>query len=99
MASRIRKDRQVGKTPTPQARDRDPMLPHDQDQDAGGTTDHRPDPVIEQAYRDIERGLVDTDLHATPGLDAARREQLLRRSREQSEKLARGAAGAKKPKP
>jgi hypothetical protein len=36
-----------------------------------------PDPVIQQAKRDIDAGLVDTDMHATPGLDAARRARLV----------------------
>jgi hypothetical protein len=30
-----------------------------------------------QAQRDIENGLVDTDMHATPGLDAKRRARLV----------------------
>jgi len=86
----------AGKASPPEvpARGRDPVLPRERGQQA--SDDHRPDPVMEQAYRDIERGLVDTDLHATPGLDAARRRQLLQRSRKQSEALARRA---KKPSP
>jgi hypothetical protein len=36
-----------------------------------------PDPVIEQAKRDIDAGLVDTDMRATPGLDAERRARLV----------------------
>ena len=36
-----------------------------------------PNPVIEQAKRDIDAGLVDTDMRATPGLDAKRRAQLV----------------------
>jgi hypothetical protein len=30
-----------------------------------------------QAQRDIDAGLVDTDMHATPGLDAQRRARLV----------------------
>ena len=44
------------------------------------TGDHGPgptDPLIEQAHRDLQQGQVDTDLRNTPGLDAARREQLV----------------------
>lgn len=37
-------------------------------------TDLQPDPVIEQARKDVERGLVDTDMWATPGLDAEQRQ-------------------------
>ncbi len=33
----------------------------------------QPDPVIEQAKHDLDAGMVDTDLHATAGLDAQRR--------------------------
>lgn len=36
-----------------------------------------PDPVMQQAKRDIDAGLVDTDMRATPGLDAALRTQLV----------------------
>jgi hypothetical protein len=41
------------------------------------TTAEAPDPVMAQAQRDIEAGLVDTDMRATPGLDAERRAQLV----------------------
>jgi len=37
----------------------------------------QPDPVIRQAKRDIDAGLVDTDMRQTPGLDAERRKQLV----------------------
>ena len=37
----------------------------------------QPDPQIVQAKRDLDAGLVDTDMRATPGLDAERREQLV----------------------
>ena len=40
-------------------------------------TDPKPDPIIAQAKRDIDAGQVDTDMHATPGLDAARRARLV----------------------
>lgn len=36
-----------------------------------------PDPVIDQAKRDIDAGMVDTDMHATPGLDANLRARLV----------------------
>ena len=51
-------------------------LPHERDQSAGATT-VAPDPVIAQAKRDIDAGLVDTDMRATPGLDAKRRAKLV----------------------
>lgn len=39
-------------------------------------TGNQPDPVIEQAHDDLQKGQVDTDMWATPGLDANRRERL-----------------------
>ena len=51
-------------------------LPHERDESTN-TTATAPDPKMVQAKRDIDAGLVDTDMHATPGLDAARREQLV----------------------
>ncbi len=36
-----------------------------------------PDPVIAQAKRDIDAGMVDTDMRATPGLDAELRARLV----------------------
>jgi hypothetical protein len=33
--------------------------------------------VMVQAHRDIEAGLVDTDMRATPGMDAQRRDALV----------------------
>ena len=47
-------------------------LPHERDEDTD-MTDGEVDPVIEQAAKDIARGLVDTDMRATPGLDAEKR--------------------------
>lgn len=51
-------------------------LPHEQDESVGHVAS-APDPVIEQASKDLEAGLVDTDMRATPGLDAARRRRLV----------------------
>jgi hypothetical protein len=36
-----------------------------------------PDPMIKLAKRDLDAGLVDTDMRATPGLDAKRRARLV----------------------
>lgn len=49
-----------------------PSLPHDRDQQAA-STDAEPNAHIERAARDLQQGQVDTDLRATPGLDADRR--------------------------
>ena len=51
-------------------------LPHERDESTN-TTATAPDPKMIQAKRDIDAGLVDTDMHATPGLDAALRERLV----------------------
>jgi hypothetical protein len=47
-------------------------LPHERDQ-RSNMTDGKPRREMQQAARDIENGLVDTDLRATPGLDAEQR--------------------------
>jgi len=55
-------------------------LPHERDEstDAAPADSEVPlDPVIEQAKRDIDAGLVDTDMRATPGLNARLRRKLV----------------------
>lgn len=54
-------------------------LPHERDEspEATDATPKTPDPMIAQAKRDIDAGLVDTDMHATPGLDADLRERMV----------------------
>lgn len=51
-------------------------LPHERDE-GSGAVNPKPDKVIEQAKRDLDAGLVDTDMRATPGLDAERRDRLV----------------------
>ena len=51
-------------------------LPHERDESADPAT-VAPDPVIAQAKRDIDAGLVDTDMRATPGLDAKLRRRMV----------------------
>lgn len=51
-------------------------LPHERDESTD-TTAEAPDPLMVQAKRDIDAGLVDTDMHATPGLDAQLRARLV----------------------
>jgi hypothetical protein len=53
-------------------------LPHERDQSAGQVST-KPQRKIVQAQRDIEAGQVDTDLRATPGLDAPRRARLVKK--------------------
>lgn len=51
-------------------------LPHERDESTDVTTD-APDPLMVQAKQDIDAGLVDTDMRATPGHGAKRRERLV----------------------
>lgn len=51
-------------------------LPHERDESTDATAEE-PDPLMVQAKRDIDAGLVDTDMRATPGLDAKRRAGLV----------------------
>lgn len=56
----------------------DLALPHERDESIEGTA-ATPNPVIEQAAKDIEAGQVDTDLRNPGGLDAERRDALVKR--------------------
>lgn len=51
-------------------------LPHERDE-AAGQAGRSPRAVMRQASRDLQAGQVDTDLRATPGLDAPRRRKLV----------------------
>jgi hypothetical protein len=51
-------------------------LPHERDESPDAAV-APPDPVIAQAKRDIDAGMVDTDMRATPGLDADLRARLV----------------------
>jgi len=51
-------------------------LPHERDESTDASAG-APDPVMEQAKRDIDAGMVDTDMRATPGLDVKRRARLV----------------------
>lgn len=51
-------------------------MPHERDQSTGAVA-AAPDGVIAQAKRDIDAGMVDTDMRATPGLDAELRARLV----------------------
>lgn len=62
--------------PPPRPSEPELPLPHERDE-ASGQAARKTDPVIEQAHRDIDAGMVDTDMRATPGLDGARREAMV----------------------
>lgn len=51
-------------------------LPHERDESTSNEGSP-PSDVIRQAGQDLGRGLVDTDMRATPGLDGPRREKLV----------------------
>lgn len=53
-----------------------PRLPHERDQGLGHVASE-PDPLVQQAAKDLADGQVDTDLRSTPGLDAQRRAELV----------------------
>lgn len=52
-------------------------LPHERDESAATAVATEPDPVMQQAKKDLDAGMVDTDMRATPGLDAARRKEMV----------------------
>ena len=54
-----------------------PALPHERDQQ-NRATNPEPDVKIDQAAQDLAQGQVDTDLRATPGLDAELRGDLVK---------------------
>jgi hypothetical protein len=71
----------VGKAPiapgsTAPARGKGLPLPHERDESASSVAE-APDPKIAQAKRDIDAGMVDTDMRATPGLDAELRKKMV----------------------
>ena len=59
-------------SPPPTRADEHLELPHERDQSTHSTA-ARPDPGMRQAKKDLDAGQVDTDMRATPGLDAAQR--------------------------
>lgn len=65
-----------GPAPSPQPKPK-LKLPHERDE-SFGAAGGEPRKVIEQARRDLEAGQVDTDMRATPGLDAQRRRRLVK---------------------
>ena len=68
----------VATGPMPTAGAPDLRLPHEHDQSGVDATTDVPDPMMVQAAKDLQAGQVDTDLHNTAGLDAVRRETLLK---------------------
>lgn len=84
MSMNPKKRRPVGHQPatpprgarSPAAPTPEPALPHERDESTDATA-VAPDPGMVQAKRDIDAGLVDTDMRATPGLDATRRARLV----------------------
>ncbi|HET9977234.1 MAG TPA: hypothetical protein VFQ20_07355 [Burkholderiaceae bacterium] len=77
--------RPIGRQSATPARGRKPLnrhtgtalaLPHERDESPGAVSPEV-DPLIAQAQRDLDAGLVDTDMRSTPGLDAQRRAKLV----------------------
>ncbi|MDR7333290.1 hypothetical protein [Roseateles asaccharophilus] len=71
------------------ARPQGPSLPHERDQQNASTNPH-PDPQMRRAARDLNQGQVDTDLRATPGLDAERRGGMVKGGESGASKPVRG---------
>jgi hypothetical protein len=63
--------RRKGDTTARRDRDAEPQLPHERDEST--SKDTRPRPRIEQAHRDVSKGLVDTD--RGPVMDATYKRQ------------------------
>lgn len=57
-----------------------PRLPHERDESAD-KAHSGPRNAMKRAKRDLDAGLVDTDLRNTPGIDAERRRRLLKGQR------------------
>lgn len=72
-------------------------MPHERDESAVDA-DSKPRDVMRQAAQDLDRGLVDTDMRATPGLDGPRRDALVGDVKPRSAKpKARRETGDKSP--
>ncbi len=65
-----------GTAPSPPGEGLQLPLPHEQDQSTG-SADEAPRDIMQQAKRDLDAGLVDTDMRATAGMDAERRRRLV----------------------
>ena len=73
-------------------------MPHERDETPSPDTAPL-DPVIVQAKKDLDAGLVDTDLRNPPGADAVRREKLLNQAVPGPGSSAKAGAGSQVPKP
>lgn len=51
-------------------------LPHERDESNRATAEE-PDPVMVQAKKDLDAGMVDTDMRATAGLNAEQRDRMV----------------------
>lgn len=80
-----RSPRAPGSTP-PQGDDEHMELPHERDQSTQNTA-AEPDTEMKQASKDLAEGQVDTDMRASPGLDAEQRKRYV------------PGAGGQKPEP
>lgn len=69
---RRQRKRPATKPDTPAARQQ-----HEREAGIGPAANPEVDPVMRQAHDDIASGQVDTDMHATAGLDDARRKRLV----------------------
>lgn len=68
MATTRIKDAQV-RTPDPVKQNPTPLMPHERDE-SDNSQASEPREVMQQAYKDIQNGLVDTDLRAQRGVES-----------------------------
>ena len=61
---------------SPPSQGRGLPLPHETDESTSIVAS-APDPQVAQAKRDLDAGMVDTDMRATPGLDAELRKKMV----------------------
>lgn len=57
------------RTPDPNAQNPTPLMPHERDE-SDDSQASEPREVMKQAYKDIQSGLVDTDLHGKRGVES-----------------------------
>lgn len=84
-ATRTIRGRPADAQPAPSSDDTEDAMrmPFEQDQSSDSSADH-PHAKIRQAKKDLDAGLVDTDLWGSPGADAEHQRELLEREKARS---------------
>lgn len=79
-ATRTIRGQPVGEQPASNETEDAMRMPFERDQSSDSSAD-RPHDKMRQAKKDLDAGLVDTDLRNTPGQDAERQRELLEREK------------------